>query len=176
MIEIKENAVYRDGQQIAVIEGSKCLSHSEIAPVIRGQIRKAAKAELSFALITQLDEEHENNENSPPVTSTSDEIIQEVETATIIEPSPIRTITQAIEAADAGIVAKYPPMHEALGSRTPQFVSWIKTVLSADDFAAEYSDKILPTVEEVEFQFGKAARLNAAAEKASESEHGGEKF
>ena len=68
----------------------------------------------------------------------------------------------------------YPAMHEALGSRTPAFVAWAKTILSAEDFAREYAGKTLPTVEEVEFQFGKIARANAAHEKRSESEHGGE--
>jgi hypothetical protein len=167
MITIEGSAVLRDGQQIAELEGGVVRSLSKLPPVIMGQVRKAAGADVTFEVI-----ESKAPEAPPPEEPEAPEVEQaKPEPA---EETDLTTIYGITVAADRKLIPMYPAMHEALGSRTPAFVAWAKTILSAEDFAREYAGKTLPTVEEVEFQFGKIARANAKHEKASESEHGGE--
>ena len=169
MITIEGKAVLRNGQQIAELEGGVVRSLSKLPPVIMGQVRKAAGADVTFEVIAF--EAIESAEEKPDKTETPEVEQSKPEPA---EETDLTTIYGITVAADKGLIPMYPAMHEALGSRTPAFVAWAKTILSADDFAREYAGKTLPTVEEVEFQFGKTARANAKHEKASESEHGGE--
>jgi len=170
MITIEGSAVLRDGQQIAELEGGVVRSLSKLPPVIMGQVRKAAGADVTFEVIESASKAPEtptpiDKPETPEVEQSKPEPAEETD---------LTTIFGITVAADRGLIPMYPAMHEALGSRTPAFVAWAKSILSAEDFAREYAGKTLPTVEEVEFQFGKIARANAAHEKRSESEHGGE--
>ena len=173
MITIEGSAVLRDGQQIAELDPANGVvrSLSKLPPVIMGQVRKAAGADVTFEVI-----ESKAPETPTPIDKPEAPEAPEVEQSKLgpAEETDLTTIYGITVAADSGLIPMYPAMHEALGSRTPAFVAWAKTILSAEDFAREYAGKTLPTVEEVEFQFGKIARANAAHEKRSESEHGGE--
>ena len=51
MITIEGSAVLRDGQQIAELEDGVVRSLSKLPPVIMGQVRKAAGADVTFEVI-----------------------------------------------------------------------------------------------------------------------------
>jgi len=175
MITIEGSAVLRDGQQIAELEGGVVRSLSKLPPVIMGQVRKAAGADVTFEVIeSTLTVENLNKAKEIMQGDKTEAPEVEQSKPEPAEETDLTTIYGITVAADKGLIPKYPAMHEALGGRTPAFVAWAKTIMSAEDFAREYAGKTLPTVEEVEFQFGKIARANAHFEKLSESEHGGE--
>lgn len=182
MIEVKNNAVLRDGQQIAVIEGGVCRSYSAFPPVVKGQIKKAAgNASLTFELveIASKEVEYEGEKFTQiGVTTTPDvgsppavEAVAELET----QPLP-RTIADLHALAEKGTIPKPPATHEALGSRTPAFVQWVKAHLSPEDFEAAYRGRKLPTIEEVESEFAKLSRTLRQQEEASKDQNGGIRF
>ena len=235
MIEVKSNAVLRDGQQIAVIEDGVCRSYFPMPPVLKGQIKKATNnAALTFdvikeqppadperrairdaitkanrkdpdwteAIIAMLPDERARGWVDAKVAalgnslSSSSAIYCEefetvmleaydsikkgetpppaVEAAAELEAQPLpRTIADLHALAEKGTIPKPPATHEALGSRTPAFVQWVKAHLSPEDFEAAYRGRKLPTIEEVEHEFGKLSRMLLQQEEASKKIDGG---
>lgn len=185
MIAIKSNAVLRDGQQIAVIEGGVCRSYSAFPPVVKGQIKKAAgNASLTFELVEEQGGEPETpvvqpvEEPLPIAKLASEQVHPTPEMAKAAETalSEPRTIADLHALAEKGTIPKPPATHEALGSRTPAFVQWVKTYLSPEDFEAAYRGRKLPTIEEVEHEFGKLSRNLRQQEEASKDQNGGIRF
>ena len=180
MIEVKNKAVLRDGQQIALIEDGVCRSYSAIPPVLKGQIKKAAgNPALAFELVEAQDGASGGGEAETPVVQPVEAIEPEtpVEFVAELEAQPLpRTIADLHALAEKGTIPKPPPTHEALGSRTPALVQWVKAHLSPEDFAAAYRNRKLPTIEEVEAEFGKLARVLAEQERASKDDKGGIRF
>lgn len=189
MIEVKSNAVLRDGQQIAVIEDGVCRSYSAFPPVVKGQIKKAAgNAELAFYVIMQQDK------SEPDAFEQATKSVQPVELPTTFIPhesdnvlkrehlpdatasATPRTIADLHALAEKGTIPRPPATHEALGSRTPAFVQWVKAYLSPEDFEAAYRGRKLPTIEEVEHEFGKLSRNLRQQEEASKDQNGGIRF
>ena len=180
MIEVKNKDVLRDGQQIALIEDGVCRSYSAFPPVVKGQIKKAAgNAELAFYVIMQQDKsepdafEQAIKEEAEQPKTPLEKMAQVVGD---LMPSEPRTIADLHALAEKGTIPPPPPTHEALGSRTPAFVQWVKAHLSPEDFAAAYRGRKLPTVEEVEAEFGKLSRVLAEQERASKDDKGGIRF
>lgn len=182
MIEVKNNAVLRDGQQIATVESGVCYSYSPLPPVVKGQIKRAAgNAALTFELMdfTSKEVEYEGEKFTQiGVTTTPDvESPPVVEAVAELEAQPLpRTIADLYALAEKGTIPKPPATHEALGSRTPAFVQWVKTHLSPEDFEAAYRGRKLPTIEEVEHEFGKLSRNLRQQEEASKDQNGGIRF
>lgn len=177
MIEVKSNAVLRDGQQIATLESGVCYSYSPLAPVLKGQIKKAAgNASLTFELVevTGKEVEYEGEKFTQIGVTTTPDV--EPEAPKSEELSKPRTIADLHALAEKGTIPKPPPTHEALGSRTPAFVQWVKTYLSPEDFEAAYRGRKLPTIEEVEHEFGKLSRNLRQQEEASKDQNGGIRF
>jgi hypothetical protein len=176
MIEIKNKAVLRDGQQIALIEDGVCRSYSAIPPVLKSQIKKAAgNPALTFELVEAHDGASGGGEAETPVVQPVEAIEPEtpVEAVAELEAQPLpRTIADLHALAEKGTIPPPPPTHEALGSRTPALVQWVKAHLSPEDFAAAYRNRKLPTVEEVEAEFGKLSRTLAEQERASKDKGG----
>lgn len=195
MIEVKNNAVLRDGQQIAVIEGGVCRSYSAFPPVVKGQIKKAAgNASLTFELVEETQEPKaplvqaiEAIEEKPGLAPEAAKLLQLakdtaqgkplVEAVAELEAQPLpRTIADLHALAEKGTIPKPPATHEALGSRTPAFVQWVKAHLSPEDFEAAYRGRKLPTIEEVESEFAKLSRTLRQQEEASKDQNGGIRF
>lgn len=184
MIEVKNNAVLRDGQQIAVIEGGVCRSYSTFPPVVKGQIKKAAgNAALTFELVEGQDEPEtpvvQPVEEPLPIAKLASEQVHptpEMANAAEAALSEPHTIADLYALAEKGIIPKPPATHEALGSRTPAFVQWVKAHLSPEDFEAAYRGRKLPSIEEVEHEFGKLSRNLRQQEEASKDQNGGIRF
>ena len=178
MIEVKNKAVLRDGQQIALIEDGVCRSYSAFPPVVKGQIKKAAgNPALAFELVEAQDGASGGKEAETPVVQQAIEPETPVEVVAELEAQPLpRTIADLHALAEKGTIPKPPPTHEALGSRTPALVQWVKAHLSPEDFAAAYRGRKLPTVEEVEAEFGKLSRTLRQQEDASKDQNGGIRF
>lgn len=183
MIEVKSNAVLRDGQQIAVIEGGVCRSYSAFPPVVKGQIKKAAgNASLTFELVEEQGGEPETPVVQPveeplPIAKLASEQVEIMQA--VAEPALAEhpaTIADLHALAEKGTIPKPPATHEALGSRTPAFVQWVKAHLSPEDFEAAYRGRKLPTIEEVEHEFGKLSRNLRQQEEASKDQNGGIRF
>lgn len=182
MIEVKNNAVMRDGQQIAVIEGGVCRSYSAFPPVVKGQIKKAAgNASLTFELV------EEQGEPETPVVKPvelpttfipheSDNVLKREHLPDATASATPHTIADLHALAEKGTIPKPPATHEALGSRTPAFVQWVKAHLSPEDFEAAYRGRKLPSIEEVEHEFGKLSRNLRQQEEASKDQNGGIRF
>lgn len=186
MIEVKNNAVLRDGQQIATLESGVCYSYSPLAPVLKGQIKKASgNASLTFELVevTGKEIEYEGEKFTQiGITTTPDTggidrdtNAREVHSRSVEAKGP-RTIADLHTLAEIGTIPKPPSTHEALGSRTPAFVQWVKAHLSPEDFEAAYKGRKLPTIEEVEHEFGKLSRTLRQQEEASKDQTGGIRF
>lgn len=198
MIEVKNNAVLRDGQQIAVIEDGVCRSYSPLAPVLKGQIKKAAgNAALTFELVEETQEPKATKPETagvpqavfvPPEAGYFEKPSQPnafvaaslINVAAMCQPpaEPVipevpKTIAHLHALAEKGTIPKPPATHEALGSRTPAFVQWVKTYLSPEDFEAAYRGRNLPTIAEVEHGFGKLSRMLLQQEEASKKIDGG---
>lgn len=202
MIEVKNKAVLRDGQQIALIEDGVCRSYSAFPPVVKGQIKKASgNPALAFELVEAQDGASGGGEVEAPVVqaqggidpenfrkakemlSVPEPVVQAVKATEPEAPIPPdedgrgpRTIADLHTLAEIGMIPQPPPTHEALGSRNPVFVQWVKAHLSPEDFAAAYRGRKLPTVEEVEAEFGKLSRVLAEQERASKDDKGGIRF
>lgn len=183
MIEVKNNAVLRDGQQIAVIEGGVCRSYSPLAPVLKGQIKKAAgNASLTFELVEEQGGEPETPVVQPVELPTtfipheSDNVLKREHLPDATASATPHTIADLHALAEKGAIPKPPPTHEALGSRTPAFVQWVKAHLSPEDFEAAYRGRKLPTIEEVESEFAKLSRTLRQQEEASKDQNGGIRF
>ncbi len=184
MIEIKNKAVLRDGQQIALIEDGVCRSYSAIPPVLKSQIKKAAgNPALAFELVEAQDGVSGGGEAETPVVqlvelpttfipNESDNVLKREHLPDATASATPRTIADLHALAEKGTIPKPPPTHEALGSRTPALVQWVKAHLSPEDFEAAYKGRKLPTVEEVEAEFGKLSRVLAEQERASKDKGG----
>lgn len=182
MIEVKNNAVLRDGQQIAVIEGGVCRSYSAFPPVVKGQIKKAAgNASLTFELVEGQDEPETPVVQPVELPTTfipheSDNALKREHLPDATAGATPRTIADLHALAEKGAIPTPPATHEALGSRTPAFVQWVKAHLSPEDFEAAYRGRKLPTIEEVESEFAKLSRTLRQQEEASKDQNGGIRF
>lgn len=183
MIEVKNNAVLRDGQQIAVIEGGVCRSYSAFPPVVKGQIKKAAgNAVMAFELVEEQGGAPETPVVQPVELPTtfipheSDNVLKREHLPDAAASATPRTIADLHALAEKGTIPKPPATHEALGSRTPAFVQWVKDHLSPEDFEAAYRGRKLPTIEEVEHEFGRLSRNLRQQEEASKDQNGGIRF
>lgn len=144
-LKIEENVVLYNGAPIATIAGNTCTSEKNLAPVLKGAIRRASgNAELAFVLLGV----NEDPEEAPQVP------VGQVQEAAPLPPSPavvvstLSPIAVLLAKAQRGLIPQPPKQHPHMGDKDPAFVAWAKEHMTHDDFAKVYEHRKLPTHQE----------------------------
>ena len=150
MIEIKSNAILRDGETIGRIDGDTAVMSAMPPGVVKGQIRKAAgNAGLAFVVEESTGLTVEKLQKAKEIMGMSGpEQVVTLEAGTMRmtsrEPSMPRNLSDLEAAAEAGLIPMPPEKHPAMGDKTPAFVEWVRAHLSADDFQRHYHRRKIP--------------------------------
>lgn len=129
MIEIKDSAVLRDGDEIGRIEGDTCILNGPIGPSIKGQIRAAAdNPDLTFVL--------------------GEEAEKKAEPIGFDDGVNRFGIERLMHAVTFGKIPSPPACHPSMGDKDPAFVAWFKLHATAEEFERKFGGRKLPTMEE----------------------------
>lgn len=113
-IEIKNEVVFKDGEQIGIIAGSECTLTAKVGPTVKAAINSAYGSKLTYRV------------------GEAPDVGDEPE----LEPKET-----GIEAKlKAGEIPSPPEKHPAMGDKTPAFVAWFKKHATPDEFAKRYPD------------------------------------
>lgn len=136
MIEIKDSAVLRDGEQIGTLDGNTCRLLAMVGPNIKGQIRKAADLpELRFEVgFTSQKPLHVGQ-------------VMNTDTATVqvVANSAAFGIERLMALVEMGQIPPPPPTRPDMGDKTPEYVTWFKSHATAEEIAAKYKQRVTPS-------------------------------
>jgi len=161
MIEIKNNAILRDGDEIGSIDGDVATMGKKQGPAILGQNRKAAgNPSLQFTLSesiapgaksAQTKDTGRASTSGKPVEGSSTTVAAK-ESGTKPETASVKTgIDRLLELVAKGKIPPPPPKHPAMGDKDPAFVAWYSQHATAEESALKYPPgKSLPTMEAFE--------------------------
>lgn len=126
MIEILEGFIFRDGQNIGIIQGDVAKLTTDQSGVIKGQIRKAAgKPELTFSL----------QESPVDPTSAALDVVVGVQA----EPRAEGVVPDT----PPPVLDPEPPRGPG-GDKTPALVEWRRKHWTAERFNATYAHRGIP--------------------------------
>jgi hypothetical protein len=151
MITIEGSAVLRDGDEIGEIAGNACALSKPVGPVIKSQIRKAAKNDqLVFSEAKAAKAPAAKPKPTPAVVKPADEE-KPLEAPEVFNDGKHRVgIERLFHFVKFGKLEAPPPTHPGMGKVTPVFVEWARKHLDDDEFDREYGSRKLPTLAEFE--------------------------
>lgn len=158
-----EGVVFKDGEELGLIEGDTMLQNCSISGVVKGQIRKEANnPALQFELVTAKEYEAESPPQKqdslgrPPTLeelkamaaahglaiSIPSEPIPVVNPDFVVQEGrpPRPALAELMEKAQRGEIP-YPPQMGAGGDKTPAFVKWFKEHATEEQFNAQYQGR-----------------------------------
>lgn len=138
-IEIKEGTVLNDGAEIAIIEGTQCLSETKLSGPVKGAIRKASEnPTLAFAIIGNDGDTPDTEDAAPPDGPVFDDKV------------PRSGIARLMHAVEFEKIPPPPPTNPQMGDKDPAFVAWYKVHANDKEFEQKYGNRKLPSIAEFE--------------------------